>query len=73
MSMITYTRIPSLTGGVKVRNTNGAVTHFGDLLAWSMFLEGAARRRANGVDITVFDEDGKCLVGDVGQLSGDAA
>lgn len=68
MAQITYQQIPSLSGGTKVRNHLGAVSHFGDSLAWSAFLEGAARQRSWGVEITVVDIDGKVLVGTVEQL-----
>lgn len=64
---ITYHRIPSLIG-IKVRNNNGIESSFGDTLAWSLFLQGAARVRGNGVDITVYDHHGVCLVGTVAQL-----
>jgi len=67
---ITYQVIPSLTGGTKVRASTGAITHFGDPLAWSMFLEGCAYTRRNGVDITIIDETGKVIVGTVDQLAG---
>jgi hypothetical protein len=73
MANITYTVIPALTQGVKVKNHHGAISHFSDLYAFALFLAGAARaRKDEGVTVTVIDSDGKVLVGDVGELD-DAA
>jgi hypothetical protein len=63
MTHIVYTRVPTKKHGVKIVNNLGSVTHFGDFYAWGVFLEGAARNRAQGVDVTVIGETGEVLIG----------
>ena len=71
MATVTYREIKATRGVRMIRDNLDRITSFGDTLGWSIFLEGAARQRSWGIDITVVDIDGTVLVGDVGQLAGD--
>jgi hypothetical protein len=64
---ITYRRLTTLfaDGGIKIENERGVVTHFSDALAYSAFVHGLDIFRGRGIDVTLYDEIGAVIIGDV--------
>jgi hypothetical protein len=63
---IVYRRRTTLIADIiKVENERGAVTTFSDALAYSAFVHGIEQFRAKGVDVTLYDQDGVVIVGEV--------